>query len=674
VFRSFKKGDNLAKISPEITRTKRGSATALAESRYEPGVLYVGTDDGAMWMTHDGGHEWTKIIDFPDDEAAEDDAKREAPAGEVKDESKPDKPRAGSAAQRQRRASPPIGRGPGGQAGERRGRGPGRMIEMIKSMDANHDGKIQRDEVPERMQRMFERIDSNGDDVIDADELKAMADRIRGGRRGGPPPSAELVSENTPLRAAPPAVETSRSVKPQSADDPKEKQKPVKTAESAEKLADDPISGEWEVQAISDEMDAEQAKFQMTLELSKGGKVTGTMESFAGEVDLEGTYDSETGKILFSADAANGMSIDFEGKLEEARIIGEADIGGGMFSFGFEADRESKSAAADPSGDTPSDEQEVVAEPLTELLPGPRWVSSIETSHFDKDRVYVTLDGHRSDDDEPYLFASDDGGKTWRSVRGNLPTEAGSTRVLREDIENEDLLYLGCEFGAWVSIDRGKSWTRLNGKFPTVAVHEFAIHPTSGEVVLATHGRSLWVLDVTPLRQLSAAAIATPAKLFNPVAATYWRSEPGRGGDIRRFVGQNPPSGARIAYSLGKRARGISLKITDPSGETIRELDASSDAGLHTVQWDLRKAAPQQSARPARARRGRFSRRGKLVESGKYVVALEVDGRTYTQELVVETDPEHPDYRPWEMEQWELEFFDFEPEELESGVPADDGI
>src|SRR5439155_20573088 len=110
----------------------------------------------------------------------------------------------------------------------------------------------------------------------------------------------------------------------------------------------------------------------------------------------------------------------------------------------------------------------------------------------------------------------------------------GTTRVLREDIENPNLLYLGTEFFAYCSLDRGQTWVKLNNNLPTVAIHEFAQHPTAGEIVAATHGRSLWVLDLTALRQLTGASIAGTT-LLKPAAAVRWMSDPARGRTNRRF-------------------------------------------------------------------------------------------------------------------------------------------
>src|SRR5207253_3315342 len=225
-------------------------------------------------------------------------------------------------------------------------------------------------------------------------------------------------------------------------------------------------------------------------------------------------------------------------------------------------------------------------------LPGPRNVATIEPSHFVEGRAYVTFDGHREDDDNPLVYMTEDFGKTWTSLQANLPW--GSTRCLREDVQNANLLFVGTEFGVWVSIDRGHYWTKLNNNLPTVAVHDFAIHPTAGEIVAATHGRSLWILDITPLRQLTTEVAKAKAHLFEPATAVRWHSEPRKGGTNRRFVGETTPIGTQIYYSLAKKADKISLNIVDYAGKTVRELRATGEPGLHKVAWDLGSAGSRQ--------------------------------------------------------------------------------
>jgi photosystem II stability/assembly factor-like uncharacterized protein len=285
-------------------------------------------------------------------------------------------------------------------------------------------------------------------------------------------------------------------------------------------------------------------------------------------------------------------------------------------------------------------------------LPGLRWVASIEASRYEEGRCYVAFDGHRSDDDEPYVYVTEDYGKTWKSLRGNLPW--GSTRVLREDIANPNLLFVGTEFAAWATLDRGVYWTKINNNLPTVAVHEFALHPTAGEVVIATHGRSLWVCDVSALRQITPEVRKADVFLFKPTSAVRWRTEAARGRTGRRFVGENPPAGTDLYYALGKDAEKVSLKIVDIEGKTVRELEAGKKAGLHKVNWNL--AAAQAGGGQGGRRgggggggagggggggggggRGGFG--GRPVAAGAYKVVLTVDGKEYVQSIRVEPDP-----------------------------------
>ncbi len=276
-------------------------------------------------------------------------------------------------------------------------------------------------------------------------------------------------------------------------------------------------------------------------------------------------------------------------------------------------------------------------------LPGPRWVATIEPSRFADGRAYVVFDAHRSDDDNPYVYVTEDFGNTWKSLRGNLPV--GSTRVLREDIENQNVLYLGTEFGVWVSIDRGGAWTKINNNLPTVAVHELAQHPSNGEMVAATHGRSLWIVDVTPLRQMKPETLKAEATLYKPATAMRWRREPARGsmygvGD-HHFVGQNPPEGAQIYYSLAKKAEKMQLKIVDYAGRTVRELPVKKEemtAGLHHLSWDLARGARPQRGPGGPGGRGRGQGQNP-APPGMYRIVLSVDGKEYTQALRVEHDP-----------------------------------
>lgn len=632
VFRSLSQGDNLKPISPEITTTDKGCATALAESPLDPDVLYVGTNDGLLWGTKNSGQAWTNLFESAGKEEKGEKKKPDSPAI-----TPPDKPREG------KRSS-----GPGRQS--RRG---GRFVEMIKKQDANNDGRIEKDEVSERMLPFFDRVDTDGDGAIDEKELQAMA-----GQTGGPmqtekqpaAPDDPAPADHDPSApekpaGAPPApaegsetaspAEDEKTVKP--ADPPAADEKEGKAGKT--RPADDPISGEWAARAIGEQIPAGEGQFSIILELEGDGKVKGTLQSRLGEGDIvDGKFSPEKKKLSFAFDTEQ-MTLEFSATVSKNSMSGTVDMGGGVYSFEFEATR--TAAAVDREKTEPGKESKSAPKdghdwkPIDKLLPGPRWVSSIETSRFKKERVYVTFDGHRSNDDEPYLFVSEDLGATWRSIRSNLPATAGSTRVIREDRENANILYLGTEFAAFVSIDRGTTWTRLNSNLPTVAVHEIAQHPATGDIVAATHGRSIWILDVTPLRQMSVEAVGEKAFLYKPGPVVYRRSTPSRGGNIRRFVGQNPPTSAQIFYSLGKKAKRISLEITDLTGNTIKEFEADPNPGLHLATWDLRRPAPEG--------RGSRYRRSSRVEPGDYLVVLTTDNQTLSQPLRVESDRNFPD-------------------------------
>jgi hypothetical protein len=285
-------------------------------------------------------------------------------------------------------------------------------------------------------------------------------------------------------------------------------------------------------------------------------------------------------------------------------------------------------------------------------------VASIEPSRFSEGRAYVAFDGHRSDDDEPHVYVTEDFGNSWKSLRSNLPPSplggegtrvrgsTGSTRVLREDVKNPDLLFLGTEFAVLVSLDRGASWDRLNNNLPTVAIHELAIHPTTGEMVAATHGRSLWVLDITALRQMTATVRKARAHLFEPAPTVRWRSEPPRGPTMgagsRRFVGQNPPRGAQIYYSLTAKAEKVSLRVVDHTGGTVRDLSIKKEPGLHRTAWDLMRQPGVIAGLAQKMGIGKPAAPPGPAAPGLYRVILSVDGQEFAQNLRVEPDPVAP--------------------------------
>ena len=416
--------------------------------------------------------------------------------------------------------------------------------------------------------------------------------------------------------------------------DPKVRQEAQPKAETP----NDAVSGRWTGQLMSPNGEQD---FTVTLTRKSNTEITGVFESSRGERDINsGSFDPETKQLTLVADS-DEFTLELAGTVNGSKYAGEVDINGGSFTMDFELSKNMKdqpvvetsqeaNQAATTTKDSDKEAEKVVGpvgeKSLSGQMPGPRWVSSIEASRFKKERVYITMDGHRSNDDGVYAFVSNDYGKTWDSLTDNLPSTAGSARVLREDIENENLLLLGCEFSSWYSIDQGQTWTRIKGGLPTVSVHEFAIHPTAGEVVAATHGRSLWVGDLSVLRQLSVDSLKEDSKLYDVKDAIRWQREPSRGlSGTRRFVGTNPEAGTVVAYSLGKNARQVELEIQDLKGETVKTFEAPKSKGLHMLQWDLRRDSG-----------GRFR---SSANSGTYLVRLKVDGETQQTTVTVKTDP-----------------------------------
>ncbi len=228
-------------------------------------------------------------------------------------------------------------------------------------------------------------------------------------------------------------------------------------------------------------------------------------------------------------------------------------------------------------------------------LPKDTYVSRVVPSRFDEGTVYATFDGHRQNDFATYIYASNDFGQTWRAVNANLTDEIA--RTLTEDTRNPDVLYLGTETGLFVSIDRAKSWMRVKANLPTVRIDEITLHPRDNAMILATHGRSIWILDQIAPFQEYAAAQAADAKLYTPPPSVmYRRPATDRNYEFwgdQTFFGENPPQAAVIAWQLKKNVGEVKLTITDALGKPIREISGqvlanSNKAGYQAACWDLR--------------------------------------------------------------------------------------
>jgi hypothetical protein len=309
-------------------------------------------------------------------------------------------------------------------------------------------------------------------------------------------------------------------------------------------------------------------------------------------------------------------------------------------------------------------------------MPKRAFVNDIKADLFDADTVYVALDDHKSGNFQPFLMMSQDRGRSWKSIAGDLPERHVVWRVVQDHVR-KDLLFAGTEFGVFFSVDRGRKWTKLTGGAPTISFRDLAIQRRENDLVGATFGRGFWILDdYAPLREVSEKALNEPALLFSPRKALWYierqtmasrrdkKASQGNG----YYAADNPPFGAVLTYYLkedlqtrtqtrrkaeverakqGKdtpfpgwdtihdekreREAAVILTVRDGKGEVVRRLYGPTTAGFHRVAWDLRF--------PAEAALGLKSDyayakpeqpEGFLVGPGRYTISLSKrhDGKT----------------------------------------------
>ncbi len=267
-------------------------------------------------------------------------------------------------------------------------------------------------------------------------------------------------------------------------------------------------------------------------------------------------------------------------------------------------------------------------------LPPGAWVSGIEPSRHAEGRVYAVWNNYRNNDYANYLYRSDDYGQSWTSITGNLPPER-VLRTVREDLRNEDVLFLGAEIGLFYSMNGGNDWTELRGGMPTLAFNDLVIHPRDNDLVLGTHGRGVWILDqINALQELTPEIMAMRAHLFTTEPAVQTRRAGGAAhtGDVH-FQGENPPLGAILDYWLGAETEpdDVSIVIANAEGEQVATVAGSGHMGMNRVVWDLRHQLNGDAER---------SRRGPLVVPGRYAAELRVAGAGGgTHDFEVREDP-----------------------------------
>jgi photosystem II stability/assembly factor-like uncharacterized protein len=277
-------------------------------------------------------------------------------------------------------------------------------------------------------------------------------------------------------------------------------------------------------------------------------------------------------------------------------------------------------------------------------VPKGTFVSRVLASRTGDGTAFVAFDGHRSDDFKPYLFLTTDFGEHWTDLTNGLPQNTGTVHVIVEHFRNTNLLFAGTELGLFVSFDRGQNWQEFKNNLPRVPIDDILIQPRENDLILGTHGRSIWILDdITPLEKLSAEILASDAHLFEIRPAVEWHLMDAKTAIGHAFfVAENPSFGALIQFYLKtkpERASALKIDVINADGKVVRTLaNLPNEAGLNRTAWDLRtdSPAPPNSAAPGGGRGG--AARGYLVPPGEYSVRLTLASASQTQKVLVEDD------------------------------------
>jgi photosystem II stability/assembly factor-like uncharacterized protein len=274
-------------------------------------------------------------------------------------------------------------------------------------------------------------------------------------------------------------------------------------------------------------------------------------------------------------------------------------------------------------------------------LPKNAWVTSIDPGHFDEGTAYATFDMHAFGDVRPYAYRTADYGRTWTAVVSPDGPVRGYAHVIKEDLINRDLLFLGTEFGLWVTLDGGKQWAQYKGgDLPNVAVHDLAIHPRDNDLVIATHGRGIWIVDdITPLRALTPELLAKDIAFMpsQPIVQSIQAFGGWSNGDAT-YVGPNPPNDAVVTYYQRRRHifGDLNIDVLDASGVSIATIPSSKRRGLSRVTWSMRVKPPQV---PPGASALYGATMGPRILPGTYMVKMTKDKSVYTTPLTVVMDP-----------------------------------
>ena len=267
--------------------------------------------------------------------------------------------------------------------------------------------------------------------------------------------------------------------------------------------------------------------------------------------------------------------------------------------------------------------------------------SWVEASRYDEGTAYVTFDAHMNGDIKPYLFKTEDYGATWKQLDTAASGVRGYAHVIKEDTVNPKLLFLGTEFGLWISNDGGLRWAQYTGSnFPDVGVRDIVVHPKTSDLVIATHGRGIWIIDdISPWRSLTPEVMAKDAEFLPlPPVVQYVSSNGGWTEGDNSFTGPGRPEDAAITYY--QRTRHIfgdlKIEVFDSEGKLVDTVASSKHRGVNRATWSMRMKAPKT---PPAASAMYQTAQGPRVLPGEYTVKMTKGDQVYTTKLNIVMDP-----------------------------------
>jgi len=221
------------------------------------------------------------------------------------------------------------------------------------------------------------------------------------------------------------------------------------------------------------------------------------------------------------------------------------------------------------------------------------WVSRVEPSHFYPGTAYVTVTGLRADDFRPFVWKTDDFGQTWKSIAANLPQDP--LCVIREHHRNPDLLFVGSTRQILVSINGGESWSPMRSNMPLVAVEDLKIHPRENDLIVGTHGRSLYIADISWLEGLTPSVLKSPFTLFRPENKVQWTRVSENNSSSSNYAGENEPGGVPLTFYLKDSVKQVTLRIYE-GARLIQEINAEGKAGINQVTWNYQERVRERTA------------------------------------------------------------------------------